>query len=320
MGIGERNAVLVVALVVVVASVRAFAQANAVGCCFCESCDNAPVPVCLDVIGTAACTAYCTQPAFGCVSIGYSTQQTCASGCAQNPAISPTPTHTRTPTRTPTLTATRTATPTRTPTPTRTHTPTVTPTPVKCCQCPVPVCGVVDNAAACVAPCVLHVGTVCEVESGTCKAATPVPTAPPTPPDTPTITPTETRTFSPSPTITPTPTSTPTFGVDHFKCYSISVGTRPNPNALAVLDDRFEEKSTRIGRGEMFCTPVDKDGQPSRLSDDHLTCYSIADEPGPPQQPSFGDAALRAQNELSAATSMFTIDRSQMICVPTRLR
>jgi len=296
------------------------ASAVAVGCCFCENCETTPSPVCLDVIGSAACTAYCTQPDFGCLSVGYSTQQTCASGCAQNPAISPTPTHSFTPTSTPTITPTRSATPTPSASPTRTRTPTITPTPERCCQCPIPVCGNIAPGAACSSPCTLQIGRVCDLGSGMCRTPTKVPTETPTFTETPTITSTPTITLTPTRTPTRTPTITPTFGLDYFKCYNISVGTRPDLNTKVTLKDRYETKTTLVKRGELYCTPVDVNGNPGPSLDNDLTCYTIEDDPGPPGQPSFGQSTINMYTELPNSAATITIDRSQMICVPSRLR
>jgi hypothetical protein len=166
----------------------------------------------------------------------------------------------------------------------------------------------------------LLVGTVCDAEAGTCKSPTPVPTWSPTITLTPTTTATPTRTITPTITHTRTPTITPTFGIAYFKCYNISVGTRPDLNTTVALSDRYENKMTSIKRGEMYCTPVDVNGNPGPLPNNDLSCYTIADDPGPPGQPTFGQASVNMLSSLPGASTTFTIDRSQMICVPSRLR
>jgi hypothetical protein len=121
--------------------------------------------------------------------------------------------------------------------------------------------------------------------------------------------------------LTSTPTNTPTFGVDYFKCYNVDIGTRPELNTTKALVDRFESKSTLIKRGEMLCTPVTVGGAAPKLPDNNLTCYTIEDNPGPPAQPSFGEASVMSQIDLAGPTpSALTIDRSQMICVPSRVK
>jgi hypothetical protein len=148
---------------------------------------------------------------------------------------------------------------------------------------------------------------------------TPVPTEIPTSTISPTITPTPTPTTTPTRTSSRTPTVTPTFGIDYFKCYNVSVSSRPESNSVLSLDDRYETKTTLVKRGEMYCTPVDVNGNPSVLPDNDLTCYTIEDQPGPPGQPTFTQATVQMQNPLTAMATL-TIDRSQMICVPSRLR
>jgi hypothetical protein len=141
-----------------------------------------------------------------------------------------------------------------------------------------------------------------------------------------TFTLTPTTTLSPIPTLTPTrtstrtPTQTPTPAIDAFKCYNISVGSRPDLEAVASLKDRYETKTTLIKRGEMWCTPVDVDGKPRKVPDNDLLCYTIEDQPGPPSQPSFTEAGVNMQNGLPNGNASFTIDRSQMVCVPSRIR
>lgn len=165
------------------------------------------------------------------------------------------------------------------------------------------------------------VGMTCETSSSSCKVPTPERTWTTTPTTTPTITNTPTRTPSLSPTVTNTPTRTPTFGVDSFKCYNIDLGTRPDLETTVPLADRFETKATLIKRATMYCAPVGVNGAAAKLPDNNLTCYTIEDNPGPPGQPSFGDANVTSQIDLAGPTpSMFSIDRSQMICVPSRLK
>jgi hypothetical protein len=85
------------------------------------------------------------------------------------------------------------------------------------------------------------------------------------------------------------------------------------------LDDRYEDKTTLVKRGEMYCVAVDVDGNGTILQANDLTCYTIQDQPGPPAQPAFPQANVQMTNDLSNGTSSFVIDRSQMVCVQSRL-
>jgi len=85
------------------------------------------------------------------------------------------------------------------------------------------------------------------------------------------------------------------------------------------LDDRYDDKTTLVKRAEMYCTPVDVDGNGTILPSNDLTCYTIQDQPGPPSQPVFTQANVQTTNDLASGTTSFTIDRSQMICVQSRL-
>jgi hypothetical protein len=65
-------------------------------------------------------------------------------------------------------------------------------------------------------------------------------------------------------------------GVDptHYQCYRVSElkPLRPQP---VKLTDQFTRSQTRIARAAFICTPVEKNGEPPKDKDTHLTCYTV---------------------------------------------
>lgn len=321
------------ALLVCVTGGRAAAVTStptpAVGCCHCQDCEVAPEPVCLDLIGSAACVTYCRQRFFNCASVGYSTTQTCESGCAENAPISPTPSPSRTPTRTQTETPSATAsftatlTPSATATASGTPTRTPTPTPFRCCQCPLPACGPVPESGSCGKSCTLVVGALCGI-GGSCEVptvtATPTPTdtATETPTATPSATATRTHTATPTATGTPppslTPTATPELSIDSYHCYRIRSDERFPVREVTVTDE-LGSRRTRLLKPYVLCSPARLGDEDLTAPDDHLLCYKVRDAS---RQPRFSSRAMEVENALGASRP--TLLEPGILCIPSRAR
>lgn len=65
-------------------------------------------------------------------------------------------------------------------------------------------------------------------------------------------------------------------GVDptHYQCYRVSEikPLRPQP---VRLTDQFTRSEARIARAVFVCAPVEKNGEPPKDKDTHLTCYTV---------------------------------------------
>lgn len=292
---------------------EAWAQAPTplVGCCHCQDCETEPGAVCLDIIGSSACEAYCSQPQFACPSLAYSTSQTCASGCGGNPPISPTPTITPTPTMTNTPTATRTDTP---PTPPDTPTVTLTPTPFGCCSCPdTNTCA--SRSDGCDPTCMLEEFRVCDSVTGQCVEATPTRTATNTPVPANTHTHTPTVTFTR--TFTPTFTPTPTFQIDHYKCYQ---GKGQRGEKRMRLQDSIDGGKEHVYRTQnpLVCTPAGRDGGPIPANAEALTCYDLRYQPGEAKLPRGKEFSVNSPFPEGTPVSG-PLRRPVRVCVPSRL-
>ncbi len=66
--------------------------------------------------------------------------------------------------------------------------------------------------------------------------------------------------------------------LDHFKCYEVEDGD--DIDVIVSLQDQFdlEPEDVLVERPELFCNPVDKNGQGILDETAHLTCYEIEDE------------------------------------------
>jgi hypothetical protein len=65
-------------------------------------------------------------------------------------------------------------------------------------------------------------------------------------------------------------------GVDptHYQCYRVSELKPLRPQSVK-LADQFTRSQTRIARAAFICTPVEKNGEPPKDKDTHLTCYTV---------------------------------------------
>jgi hypothetical protein len=93
--------------------------------------------------------------------------------------------------------------------------------------------------------------------------------------------------------------------LDHFKCYE----AEGNPvNVTVSLEDQFGvEPEVLVAEPELFCNPVDKNGEGIFHPTAHLTCYKIEDD-GEELDVSiknqFGEQSLK-------------VEKPELLCVPS---
>ena len=93
--------------------------------------------------------------------------------------------------------------------------------------------------------------------------------------------------------------------LDHFKCYDAD----GDPvDATVDLADQFGvEPGVLVGKPQVFCNPVDKNGEGILDPEAHLTCYEIED---------LGERqAVLISNQFGEQT--LTVNEPQLLCVPS---
>ena len=65
-------------------------------------------------------------------------------------------------------------------------------------------------------------------------------------------------------------------GVDptHYQCYRVSE-IKPIKTKAVKLVDQFTKSAPKVGKAAFVCTPVEKNGEPPKDKDTHLTCYTV---------------------------------------------
>ena len=92
--------------------------------------------------------------------------------------------------------------------------------------------------------------------------------------------------------------------LDHFKCYEAEGN---DVDVTVDLEDQFGvEPQVLVGEPELFCNPVDKNGEGIGDPTAHLTCYEIEDE-------EFEELSVRIKNQLDEQT--LEIDEPGLLCV-----
>jgi len=86
-------------------------------------------------------------------------------------------------------------------------------------------------------------------------------------------------------------------GLDHFKCYE----AKGDPvNVTVDLEDQFGvEPGVLVKKPELFCNPVDKNGEGIRNPAAHLTCYWIKEKDETRTvriENQFGEQTLKVKN------------------------
>jgi hypothetical protein len=105
-------------------------------------------------------------------------------------------------------------------------------------------------------------------------------------------------------------------GLDHYKCYKAkrAPGSAAFTGGLALLDDRFESKSTRVLKPVEICTAVDKNGEGVNDPNAGLACYRTKDAPG---QTRFVPTDVSVGNQFGGDTQ--TLVKATTLCVPAEL-
>jgi hypothetical protein len=65
-------------------------------------------------------------------------------------------------------------------------------------------------------------------------------------------------------------------GVDptHYQCYRVSQIKQIKAKSVK-LADQFTKQTAQISRATFVCAPVEKNGEPPKDKDTHLTCYTV---------------------------------------------
>ena len=79
--------------------------------------------------------------------------------------------------------------------------------------------------------------------------------------------------------------------VDHFLCYTVDNNSDSDSDSdsnqgsfpTVSVEDQFGAKSFRVMRPERLCTPVDKEGEGIKKSENHLMCYRVKPARGEPR-------------------------------------
>ena len=103
--------------------------------------------------------------------------------------------------------------------------------------------------------------------------------------------------------------------LDHFKCYGVK-GDRRGPRQVVTLVDQFDKARVKVGRAELFCTPVSKNDEGILRPDRHLVCYGIQprDRVGKTVvvRNQFGRAFLRVKKAESLCVPSSQIERRRL--------
>ena len=93
--------------------------------------------------------------------------------------------------------------------------------------------------------------------------------------------------------------------LDHFKCYDAEGDA---VNAIVDLEDQFGvEPQVLVGEPDLFCNPVDKNGEGISNPVAHLTCYRIADS----------DKVREVTVENQFGIQTLEVEDSELLCVPS---
>jgi hypothetical protein len=104
---------------------------------------------------------------------------------------------------------------------------------------------------------------------------------------------------------------TPVFSTpDHFQCYEIDKQSKIASLPAVDLNDQFgyREKVSLQNKAEMYCTPVDKDGEGIIDLDSTFTCYNVDN--------SKNNHDLAIGNPFGEQE--FSLKNSKLLCVPSR--
>lgn len=102
--------------------------------------------------------------------------------------------------------------------------------------------------------------------------------------------------------------------LDHFKCYKVVTprGVANYPGKDIVLEDQFGERTMKIGKSQLLCNPVDKDGEGILEPTAHLTCYKAKEDK---RGDRFQSVDVVLENQFGQQT--VTLRKAKRYCVPT---
>jgi hypothetical protein len=92
----------------------------------------------------------------------------------------------------------------------------------------------------------------------------------------------------------------------HFLCYRVSQATALKPAAVK-LSDQFGSLGTKIGNALFLCTPVSKNGEESKDTTTHLTCYSVSAK----------NAGKKVKVTHQLGSQVLTVGGSVTLCLPS---
>ena len=69
-------------------------------------------------------------------------------------------------------------------------------------------------------------------------------------------------------------TNPPDVDPTHYQCYRVSQIKAIKPKGVK-LADQFTKQAAIIQRPAFICTPVEKNGEPPKDKETHLTCYTV---------------------------------------------
>ncbi len=82
-------------------------------------------------------------------------------------------------------------------------------------------------------------------------------------------------------------------------------------DVIVDLEDQFgAAPQVRVGEPELFCNPVDKNGEGTKDPEAHLTCYEIEDE-----EEEERDVLIIVNNQLDVQT--LEVEEPELLCVPS---
>jgi CARDB len=96
--------------------------------------------------------------------------------------------------------------------------------------------------------------------------------------------------------------------LDHFKCYGAK-GDKRGPRERVSLVDQFGKSRVKVGRVELFCTPVSKNDEGIMRPESSLVCYGIhpRDRVG---------RTVIVRNQFGLA--FLRVKKSETLCIPSR--
>jgi cysteine-rich repeat protein len=101
--------------------------------------------------------------------------------------------------------------------------------------------------------------------------------------------------------------------LDHFKCYAAKIAPKTPKFASrdVTLTDQYETKVVTVLKPVGVCAPVQKNEEPIRDAQTHLTCYQMKDVKG---QEKFAKRLAQVRNQFGELT--LNVTKANTLCVP----